>query len=131
MAFPVPDHLPKRATPVDVSSKILYKIDSATKETLNSSLASSWIHELDGCIQETEVSSTMAIYKSNGSKCIMMKLQQQRIHDRIQSELPLFQHQLETSKSIQSRFGELQTRVDGLRNVLSDPQVLCSSKFLG
>jgi len=55
MAFPVPDHLPKRPTVVDVSSTILYKIDSATKDTLNSSLAASWIHELDKSIQATKV----------------------------------------------------------------------------
>ncbi|KAF8906266.1 hypothetical protein CPB84DRAFT_1844516 [Gymnopilus junonius] len=50
MAFPLPEHLPRRPVPIDVSSKILYKIDSATKETLNSSLASSWIRELDESI---------------------------------------------------------------------------------
>lgn len=55
MAFPIPEHLPKRAIPVDVSSKILYKIDAATKDTLNSSLASSWIGELDESIQATKV----------------------------------------------------------------------------
>lgn len=55
MAFPVPEHLPRRPVPVDVSSKILYKIDSATKETLNSALASSWIRELDESILSTKV----------------------------------------------------------------------------
>ncbi|KAF8967606.1 hypothetical protein BDZ97DRAFT_1903209 [Flammula alnicola] len=100
MAFPVPDHLPKRPTPVDVSSKILYKIDTATKSTLNSSLASSWIRELDESIQATK----------------------QRIHDRIQSDLPRFEHQLETSKSVQSRFGSLTARVDELSDAISNPE---------
>lgn len=58
MAFPVPDHLPKRAIPVDVSSKILYKVDAATKDTLSSSLAASWIRELDESIQATKVRLT-------------------------------------------------------------------------
>lgn len=57
MAFPVPNHLPKRPLPVDVSSKILYKIDAATKDTLNSSLAASWLQDLDKSIQETKVCS--------------------------------------------------------------------------
>lgn len=55
MAFPVPEHLPKRAIPVDVSSKILYKIDAATRDRLNTSLASSWIEELDESILATKV----------------------------------------------------------------------------
>ncbi|PPQ67869.1 hypothetical protein CVT25_010308 [Psilocybe cyanescens] len=104
MAFPVPDHLPKRSTPVDVSSKILYKIDSATKDTLNSALASSWIRELDDSILETEVGNT------------------QRIHDRIQSNLPKFQHQLEASKSVQARFEALTSTVEELGNSLSNPK---------
>ncbi|KIM44702.1 hypothetical protein M413DRAFT_25141 [Hebeloma cylindrosporum] len=100
MAFPVPDHLPKRPTPVDVSSTILYKIDSATKDTLNSSLAASWIHELDESIQATK----------------------QSIHDRIQSDLPKFRRQLETAKSVQTRFNSLTNRVDSLNDAISNPE---------
>ncbi|KJA28051.1 hypothetical protein HYPSUDRAFT_178205 [Hypholoma sublateritium FD-334 SS-4] len=99
MAFPVPEHLPKRAIPIDVSSKILYKIDAATKDALNSSLASSWIGELDESIQATK----------------------QRIHDRIQSDLPTFNSQFEISKSIQARYESLKTRVDDLDSAISDP----------
>ncbi|KAF8159474.1 hypothetical protein B0H34DRAFT_654458 [Crassisporium funariophilum] len=100
MAFPLPDHLPKRPTLVDVSSKILYKIDAATNETLNSDLASSWIRELDETIQSTK----------------------QHIHDRIQSDLPKFLQQLETSKSVQAQFRTLTSDVDNLNDVLSNPE---------
>ena len=55
MAFVVPEHLPRRPTAVDVSSQILYKIDSATKDTLNAALAQSWIRELDESIEKTKV----------------------------------------------------------------------------
>ncbi|KDR80702.1 hypothetical protein GALMADRAFT_241105 [Galerina marginata CBS 339.88] len=100
MAFPIPEHLPKRPVPVDVSSKILYKIDSATKETLNSSLASSWVQELEDSIQAAK----------------------RRIHDRIQSDLPKFQHQLEASKSVQTRYEALNSRLNGLEDALSNPE---------
>ena len=52
MAFPIPSHLPRQQ---DVSSKILSKIDEATSQTLDASLASSWLAELDETIQLTKV----------------------------------------------------------------------------
>ena len=55
MAFPAPNHLPWRPVQVDVSSKILTKIDLATNRTINSSLAQEWIGELHQSIQSTEV----------------------------------------------------------------------------
>lgn len=55
MAFPIPSHLPRRAPPQDVSSQILSKIDSATNQTLNSALVSSWLTELEVSIQTTKV----------------------------------------------------------------------------
>ncbi|KAF9477590.1 hypothetical protein BDN70DRAFT_880982 [Pholiota conissans] len=100
MAFPVPDHLPKRAIPVDVSSKILHKVDATTKDTLSSSLAASWIAELDESIQATK----------------------QRVHDRIQTDFPTFHSQLEISKSVQSRLQSLTSRVNELDATISDPQ---------
>ncbi|PPQ69821.1 hypothetical protein CVT26_014198 [Gymnopilus dilepis] len=100
MAFPVPEHLPRRPVPIDVSSQILYKIDSASKETLNSSLASSWIRELDESILSTK----------------------QRIHDRIHSDLPAFRFQLETAKSIQARYDDLGQRVGDLENSFSNKE---------
>ena len=55
MAFPIPDHLPRRAIPQDISSSILSKIDAATSKTLNSSLAASWLAELDENITSIKV----------------------------------------------------------------------------
>lgn len=55
MAFPIPSHLPRRATTSDVSSKILSKIDQATNKLLKASLATSWLAELDETIQSTKV----------------------------------------------------------------------------
>ncbi|KAJ7759219.1 hypothetical protein B0H16DRAFT_1885130 [Mycena metata] len=100
MAFPIPAHLPRRQNPQDVSSEILTKIDQATGKTLNASLASSWLAELEDTIRATKT----------------------HIHDRIHRDLPQFEQQLETSKSVQTRLQTLVGNVDGLNQTLSDPQ---------
>jgi hypothetical protein len=55
MAFPIPDHLPRRAIPQDISSKILSKVGDATNKNLNAALAETWLEELDETIQNTKV----------------------------------------------------------------------------
>ncbi|TFK39823.1 hypothetical protein BDQ12DRAFT_681284 [Crucibulum laeve] len=100
MAFPIPSHLPRRATPQDVSSKILNKIDQATYKTLDAKLASSWVDELDETIQTTK----------------------QRLHDRIQTDLLTFQRQFQSSKSVQERLHNLTTNVDTLNDRVSNPK---------
>ncbi|KAF7309900.1 Dsl1-C domain-containing protein [Mycena indigotica] len=100
MAFPIPDHLPRRPNPKDVSSEILLKIDKATNQTLSAELAASWLTELDGTIQNTK----------------------QQIHHRIHRDLPLFEQQFETSKSVQTRLQALSTNVENLDRTLSDPE---------
>jgi hypothetical protein len=55
MAFPVPSHLPRKATSQDISSRILSKVSSATAKTLNADLAASWVAELDEAILESKV----------------------------------------------------------------------------
>lgn len=60
MAFPVPEHLPRKtAAPQDVSSQILTKISEATPKSLTADLASSWVAELDTNILQTKVSYSM------------------------------------------------------------------------
>jgi protein transport protein DSL1/ZW10 len=61
MAFPVPDHLPRRAAPQDISSKVLSRLDDATSKTLNAELAASWVQELDATIDATKVLIEMYI----------------------------------------------------------------------
>ncbi|KAJ7879914.1 hypothetical protein B0H14DRAFT_3082805 [Mycena olivaceomarginata] len=100
MAFPIPSHLPRRPNPQDVSSAILAKIDQATNSTLTASLATSWLAELEDTIQATE----------------------RHIHDRIHLDLPQFEQQLESSKSVQTRLQSLVSNVDGLNRTLSDPE---------
>ncbi|KAJ7782061.1 hypothetical protein DFH07DRAFT_792440 [Mycena maculata] len=100
MAFPIPSHLPRRPNPQDVSSEILTKIDRATSKTLNASLATSWLAELDETIQATK----------------------NHIHDRIHADLPQFEQQLESSKSVQTRLQALSSNVDGLSHTVSDPE---------
>ncbi|KAJ7504302.1 hypothetical protein B0H11DRAFT_1981579 [Mycena galericulata] len=100
MAFPVPSHLPRRPKLQDVSSEILMKIDRATNKTLTASLATSWLAELDDTIQATK----------------------NHIHDRIHADLPQFEQQLETSKSVQTRLQSLASNVDRLSQTLSDPE---------
>jgi hypothetical protein len=57
MAFPVPSHLPRKATSQDISSRILSKVSSATVKTLNADLAALWVAELDEAILESKVHS--------------------------------------------------------------------------
>ncbi|KAJ8095228.1 ribosome biogenesis protein ytm1 [Marasmius tenuissimus] len=100
MAFPVPTHLPRRPEPQDVTSKILSRMDEATNKTLNAALAKSWLHELDETIQDTK----------------------QRIHDRIHSDYPQFEEQLETSITIQERLKTLKQNLDDIGNSISNPE---------
>ncbi|CAK5267741.1 unnamed protein product [Mycena citricolor] len=100
MAFPIPSHLPRRPNPHDVSSEILSKIDQATNHTLTTSLASSWITELEDTIGATKA----------------------QIKDRIHRDLPEFERQLESSKSVQTRLQSLASNVDRLDHTLSDSE---------
>lgn len=49
MASPIP------GSPVDISSKILYKVDAATVDSVTASVVHGWIGELDEAIQATKV----------------------------------------------------------------------------
>ncbi|KAJ6518886.1 hypothetical protein C8R45DRAFT_807703 [Mycena sanguinolenta] len=100
MAFPIPSHLPRRPNPQDVSSEILMKIDEATNQTLTASLATSWLAELEDTIHATE----------------------RHVYDRIHLDLPQFEQQLESSKSVQTRLQSLASNVDGLNQTLSHPE---------
>ncbi|KAG6854008.1 hypothetical protein C0991_011495 [Blastosporella zonata] len=100
MAFPIPAHLPRRASPQDISSQILSKIDAATNRTLNAGLATSWVSELEETITSTKV----------------------RLYERIQGDLPEFQRQEAAVKSVQQRLQVLTTNVDTLNNSVSNPQ---------
>ncbi|KAF8916015.1 Centromere/kinetochore Zw10-domain-containing protein [Mucidula mucida] len=101
MAFPIPAHLPRRgAPPQDVSSAILAKIDAATSKTLTPSLAASWLRELDQNILDTK----------------------KRIHDRLHGDLPLFEQQEASAKSVQTRLHALTTEIEDLTHKLSAPE---------
>jgi len=117
MAFPVPSHLPKRAVPVDVSSKILYKLDAATNITLDATLSASWIRELDESIQATKVGGISA---SNRRKLIVP---QESIHNRITSDLPTFNTLQNSANVVQTRFHDFTQRLDTLDGALSHPEV--------
>ena len=60
MAFPVPNHLPRKPASNDVTSKILSSIDSASLQSINSSVAKSWVAELDESISLTKVSASLS-----------------------------------------------------------------------
>ncbi|KAJ7577020.1 hypothetical protein C8J56DRAFT_378047 [Mycena floridula] len=98
MAFPLPAHLPRRSQ--DVSSKILSRIDEATNQTLNASLARSWLVELDETILSTK----------------------KQLHDRVHADLPLFEQQLASSRSVQTRLQTLDTNVEALSETVCNPQ---------
>ncbi|THH14983.1 hypothetical protein EW146_g5425 [Bondarzewia mesenterica] len=100
MAFPVPSHLPRKGIPYDISSQILSKVSSATSKSLNADLASSWIGELDETILQTK----------------------SRIHERLHADLPAFERQLSTSRSIQNRLHTLTENVEILTDAVSHPE---------
>ena len=52
---------------------------------------------------------------------------QQQIHDRIHSDYPQFEEQLETSISIQQRLETLKQNVEELGNSITNPEVWLSS----
>jgi hypothetical protein len=53
MAFPIPSHLRRKSNAM--SSAILSKLDDATRQSLNVTLAASWLTELDETIISTKV----------------------------------------------------------------------------
>ncbi|KAH9967245.1 Centromere/kinetochore Zw10-domain-containing protein [Russula dissimulans] len=100
MAFPVPSHLPRKAVSQDISSRVLSKISSASAKALNADLAESWVAELDAAILESKT----------------------KIHERIYSDLPLFEHQLASSKAVQERLTALSANVNELSDAVSHPE---------
>ncbi|KAL5513152.1 YTM1_2 [Sanghuangporus vaninii] len=100
MAFPVPEHLPRKQLPTDVSSQILSRISDATSKSLNAELAAEWVAELQLNIRQTK----------------------DRIYDRIHEKLPDFERQLESSKSVQTRLKDLSLNVDQLTETLENPE---------
>ncbi|KAH8116435.1 Centromere/kinetochore Zw10-domain-containing protein [Phellopilus nigrolimitatus] len=100
MAFPVPEHLPRKTIPNDVSSQILTKISDVTHKSLTADLASEWLNELELSIQQTKG----------------------RIYERIHEELPDFERQLESATSVQTRLRNLSTNVDKLSDSLSNAE---------
>ena len=57
MAFPLPDHLPRKKDARDVSTQVLTKVSETPFKALKAKLASSWIAELDDTIRFTKVRS--------------------------------------------------------------------------
>ncbi|KAI0738508.1 hypothetical protein C8Q80DRAFT_1205833 [Daedaleopsis nitida] len=100
MAFPLPDHLPRKKDARDVSTQILMKISETTSKSLNAELVSSWVAELNETIGATKA----------------------RIHDRITSDLPDFERQFSTSVSVQERLRALSQKVNSLGETVSNPQ---------
>ncbi|KAI0042195.1 hypothetical protein FA95DRAFT_1500426 [Auriscalpium vulgare] len=100
MAFPVPSHLPRNGIPQDISSQILSKVSTTSVKQLNAELAQSWIAELDEVILHTKT----------------------KIHERIHADLPVFEEQLETAKSVQERLQTLTTNVDDLNDSVTNTE---------
>lgn len=57
MAFPIPDHLPRRSAgdTQDLASDILKEMGGVTHKTLTSGLAASWVAQLDSAVESTKV----------------------------------------------------------------------------
>ncbi|KAL5536950.1 YTM1_1 [Sanghuangporus sanghuang] len=100
MAFPVPEHLPRKQLPTDVSSQILSRISDATNKSLNAELAAEWVAELQLNIRQTK----------------------DRIYDRINEKLPDFERQFESSNSVQTRLKDLSLNVDKLTATVENPE---------
>ena len=117
MAFPVPAHLPGKKE-LDVSTTVLSKMSETSLKALNNDLTSKWIAELDVAIRQTKV--RLAIRKLSPAR---RTCAQERIHERVQADLPAFERQLASSKSVQERLQTLSSNVDRLQDTLSNPQV--------
>ncbi|KII87318.1 hypothetical protein PLICRDRAFT_112767 [Plicaturopsis crispa FD-325 SS-3] len=100
MAFEVPSHLPRSGNPLDISSNILSKVDEATAGTLTASHASSWLADLDETISLTK----------------------KRIHERIHDDLPNFERQLSSAKSVRLRLESLAENVGVLDEKLTNSE---------
>ncbi|EJD07530.1 uncharacterized protein FOMMEDRAFT_115831 [Fomitiporia mediterranea MF3/22] len=100
MAFPVPNHLPRKTLRTDVSSNILSTISDTNSKSLNAELAAGWVSELQLAIQQTK----------------------DGICDRINEQLPEFNRQLDSSRSVQIRLGDLTRSVDKLSESLERPE---------
>lgn len=101
MAFPIPEHLPQKPKPVDISTQILTKISDTSLKLLNASLASTWVQELDKSIREAK----------------------EQIHARINEDLPAFNRYLASSISAQERLQSLTQNVNALDASLNESEL--------
>ncbi|KAG8862148.1 hypothetical protein FRB96_002178 [Tulasnella sp. 330] len=109
MAFPLPAHLPRAGFSQDGSSfgstsstgePFLKKLGEATPEALTRKTLAGWVRDVDTAIQATK----------------------DRIHQRVQSDLPAFEEQLESTRLAQSRLRSLSTSVGDLGITLNDTE---------
>ena len=123
-------HPPRKAAVRDLSSRILSRIDEATYGTLTASLAASWLAELDEAILTTKVSTAEPPSLNFCQKTLVSDLlrSQENLHERIHTDLPSFEQQLASAKSIQTRLQSLSESVRVLDEAVSDPQV-CTLYF--
>ncbi len=119
MAFPIPSHLPRKKDQ-DVSTELLSKMSETTSKSLTHGLASSWVAELNVAIRQTKVLAHSLIRIYEPSK---LNLLQDKIHDRMQADLPSFERQLASSMSVQERLRSLAANVDVLSSTLSNSEV--------
>lgn len=121
MAFPIPSHLPRAGIPQDISSRILSKVGSASSKELTAKRASSWVAELDDSISQTKVRDHLV---ASLSPILKMKTLQAKIHERVQVDLPSFDRQLTSAKSVQDRLTALTHGIDELDAAVTSPNVL-------
>lgn len=117
MAFPVPSHLPRSVNQQNKLTQILSKIGETSTSEFTASLAASWIAELDDSIQQTKVCfQWIWIHLSN-------VISKEQIKSRISSDLPTFESQLASSKSVQTRLQDLARNVDQLSDSVANSEV--------
>ena len=121
--FPIPTHLPRKATTQDPSSKLLSKISLTNAKSLSSVVAASWVAELDQAIIGSKVRPTFGFCKpcTNHS--------QAKIHERLRADLPLFEKQFAASDALQERFAALVANVGELDKSVSHPEVAKPRSF--
>ncbi|QRV74043.1 centromere/kinetochore protein zw10 [Ceratobasidium sp. AG-Ba] len=106
MAFVVPQHLPRSAQSTGYGSTtshaepVLRKLSDATRESLTSTEASKWVHELQKSIDETKT----------------------RVQQRINKDIPSFERHLASAEQIKAGLEEIKNTADDLTSKVQSPQ---------
>lgn len=133
MAFEVPNHLPRRGfigreqsigSISEHYDNFVAKIERVSPEKLDSSIASSWVHELTGEIQSTLVSDFFHYILP-----LLIFVFKATLHAKISENFPDFERQLEASRGVVAKVNALANDTRDLSASLYDNSVSLTHPF--